>query len=105
MKKVQLRELCYARSGDKGDTVNVGLLAKDDRAYEQVRRSLTPEKIKAHFGSMVRGGVEIYEMPNIRALNVVLRQALDGGASRTLRLDQTGKSMGSALLRMEIEVS
>ncbi|MBI2059313.1 MAG: hypothetical protein HYT87_06020 [Nitrospirae bacterium] len=104
MRKVQLRDLCYARSGDKGDTVNVGLLAKDATAYDLLRRHLTPEKIKSHFGAMVRGPVEIYEMPNIQALNVVLRQALDGGASRTLRLDQTGKAMGSALLRMEIEL-
>jgi hypothetical protein len=101
---VQLKDLAYARSGDKGDKCNVGLLAKDEHAYKLLQRELTPERIKEHYGSMVKGEVEIHAMPNINALNVVLHGALGGGATRTLRWDQTGKSMGNALLRLELEV-
>lgn len=104
MNTIQLRELAYARSGDKGDVCNVGLLAFNRENYELIRKYVTPERVKAHFGDMVKGEVEIYEMPNIEALEIVLRNALDGGATRTLRFDQTGKAMGTALLRMEIPV-
>ena len=97
-----LKDLAYARSGDKGDVSNIGVLAFDRAAYAVLRRTLTPERIKAHFGEMVRGPVEVYEMPNIDALQVVLHGALGGGATRTLRYDQTGKAMATALLRMEI---
>lgn len=102
MSTIQLRELAYARSGDKGDVCNVGLLAFDSQSYALIQKYVTAERIKAHFGDMVKGPVEIYEMPNIEALEIVLRNALDGGATRTLRFDQTGKAMGTALLRMEI---
>lgn len=104
MAKRQLRELAYARSGDKGDVANVGLLAFDADSYEILCRELTPERIKEHFGDMVKGPVEIYELPKIHSLEIVLRNAIDGGATRTLRFDQTAKAMGTALLRMEIEV-
>lgn len=104
MDTVQLRELAYARSGDKGDVCNVGLLAFNRENYELMRKYVTPERVKEHFGDMVKGAVEIYEMPNIEALEIVLRNALGGGATRTLRFDQTGKAMGTALLRMEIPV-
>ena len=104
MQTVQLREIAYARSGDKGDVCNIGLLALSPENYELIRRYVTPERIKAHFGDMVKGAVEIYEMPNIHALEIVLRNALDGGATRTLRFDQTGKAMSTALLRLEIPV-
>jgi hypothetical protein len=104
MDTVQLRELAYARSGDKGDLCNVGLLAFNRENYELIRKYVTPERVKEHFGDMVKGAVEIYEMPNIDALEIVLRNALDGGATRTLRFDQTGKAMGTALLRLEIPV-
>ncbi|MGQ9598526.1 MAG: AtuA-related protein [Anaerolineae bacterium] len=100
----QLRELAYARSGDKGDVCNIGLLAFDEKAYELIRREVTPERIKAHFGDMVKGVVEIYPLPKVHALEIVLRNALGGGATRTLLFDQTGKSMSTALLRMEIPV-
>ncbi|MFN8497918.1 MAG: hypothetical protein U0641_08685 [Anaerolineae bacterium] len=98
----QLRELAFVRSGDKGDVCSVGLLAFDDDAYTLLAREVTPERIKEHFRDMVKGPVEIYPMPNINALHIVLRNALDGGATRTLRFDQTGKAMSTALLRMEI---
>lgn len=104
MATVKLVELAFARSGDKGDSCNVGLLAKDRAAYELIERHLTPELVKRHFGDMVAGDVVIYPMPNIDALNVVLHGALGGGATRTLRWDQTGKSMGNALLRLDLEV-
>ena len=101
----KLRELAYARSGDKGDVCNVGLLALSDEAYEIIEREVTPERVKAHFGDMVKGDVEIYPLPKVNALEIVLRNALGGGATRTLLFDQTGKSMSTALLRMEVPVS
>jgi hypothetical protein len=100
----QIRELAYARSGDKGDVCQVNLLAFDDEAYAVLARELTPERIKAHFGTMVKGDVEIYPMPNVNSLEIVLRNALGGGATRTLLFDQTGKSMSTALLRMQVPV-
>lgn len=102
--RAQLKELAFARSGDKGDVSNIGLLAKNRESYEILKKEVTPARVKGHFGAMVKGEVKIYEMPNIDALEVILSRALGGGATRTLRLDQTGKSMGQALLRMEIEV-
>ncbi len=102
--KAKLKDLAFARSGDKGDVSNIGLLAKSREFYEILKKEVTPQRVKAHFGSMAKGDVNIYEMPNIDALEVIMSRALGGGATRTLRLDQTGKSMGQALLRMEIEV-
>ena len=103
-KKLQLKELCYARSGDKGDISNIGLIAFSKENYEIIREKVTPERVKAHFGDMVKGEVKVYEMPSVNALEVVMYGALGGGATRTLRFDQTGKAMGQALLRMEIEI-
>jgi hypothetical protein len=104
MSKVQLKELAYVRSGDKGDVCNIGLLALNAQNYEIIRQQVTPERVKAFFGDMVKGPVNIYELPNIHSLEIVLHNALDGGATRTLRFDQTGKAMGTALLRLEVEV-
>jgi len=101
----QLRELAFARSGDKGDICQVNLLAFDDHAYAILAREVTPERVKAHFGDMVKGDVEIYPMPKINSLEIVLRNALGGGATRTLLFDQTGKSMSTALLRMRVPVA
>jgi hypothetical protein len=100
----QLNDLAYARSGDKGDVSNIGVIAHSPEAYEILREYLTPERIKAHFGSMVKGDVEVYEMPNIHVLQVVMRGALEGGATRNLRFDQTGKAMATALLRLPVPV-
>ena len=97
-----LKDLAYTRSGYKGDVSNIGVLAFDGAAYQRLRRALTPERLKAHFGDMVRGPIEVYEMPNIEALQIVMRGALGGGATRTLRFDQTGKAMATALMRLEI---
>jgi hypothetical protein len=104
MKKVKLHDLAFARSGDKGDVSNIGLMAKTKDIYEVLSKTVTPEKIKDHFRGMIKGNVEIYRMPNLDSLEIILRRALGGGATCTLRFDQTGKSMGQALLRMEVEV-
>lgn len=103
-RSVRLEEISFARSGDKGDVCSVGLIAKTSKAYETLINEVTADKIKSHFGDMVKGDVELYPMPNVGCLHVVLRNALGGGATRTLRYDQTGKAMGQALLRMEVEV-
>jgi hypothetical protein len=102
--RVRLSELCYVRSGDKGDISNIGLLAFNGRNYEIIKKQVTPERVKGHFKEWVGGDVEIYDMPNINALEIVMHRALGGGATKTLRIDQTGKAMGNALLWMEIDV-
>ena len=104
MGKILLKELAFARSGDKGDVSNIGIMAKSKNAYDFLLKAITPEKIKAHFKGMVKGDVEVYPMPNIQSLEIVLRKSLGGGATSTLRFDQTGKSMCSALQRMELDV-
>jgi hypothetical protein len=104
-RRVALRDVAQARSGDKGDLANVAVFAPTDALYAAFVRELTPERVRAHFGRFVRGSVDRYEVPNVRALNFVLHQALDGGAARSLRSDPLGKSYGSLILRMEIEVS
>jgi len=102
MAKIQLKELAFARSGDKGDVSNIGLMAKSKNIYDFLLKTITPERVKEHFKGMIKGEVEIYPMPNIESLEIILRRALGGGATCTLRFDQTGKSMGQALLRMEV---
>jgi hypothetical protein len=104
MKRVKLEKLAFARSGDKGDVSDIGIMAKTKNIYNFLSKAITPEKVKECFGGIIKGDVEIYPMPNIDSLEIVLRQALGGGATCTLRFDQTGKSMGQALLRMELEV-
>jgi len=99
---MQLKDIAYARSGDKGDVVNVGVLALDDRAFEILVQTLTPDRIKRHFGDWVRGEVEVFPMPNINGFNLLLHNALGGGATKTLRYDVTGKAFSTALLRMEV---
>ena len=103
MDKVLLTDLAYARSGDKGDVCNIGLMAKTKNIYDFLYKTITPEKVKDHFKGMVKGDVEIYPVPNIDSLEIVLRRSLDGGATCTLRFDQTGKSMCTALLRMAVD--
>ncbi|MGZ4677737.1 MAG: AtuA-related protein [Acidimicrobiia bacterium] len=101
--KVVLRSFCGFRAGDKGDTADVALFAYDDLGYETIVREVTAERVKAHFGSMVTGDVVRYEAPNVRALNFVLRGALGGGGPRSLRSDNLGKSLGGALVRLEVD--
>ena len=101
--KTQLLHLVHARSGDKGDKANIGLFAPDRATYDLLVREVTSERVREHFKGIVTGKVERFEVPNVLALNFVLHGALNGGASRSLRSDALGKSLSSALLRMEIE--
>jgi hypothetical protein len=103
MARLQLRELCGYRSGDKADIANVAIFADDEETYDVIVREVTAERVKAHFGAMVRGGVDRYEARNVLALNFVLHDALGGGGPRSLRSDSLGKTMGGALVRMEID--
>jgi hypothetical protein len=102
--RIQLRDLCGARSGDKGDISDVSLFADDEAAYEAIREAVTTARVKDHFGSLVQGPVERFETPNVWALKFVLYDALGGGAPRSLRADNLGKTFGAALLRLWIEV-
>ena len=104
MAKIQLVDLAHSRSGDKGDMANVGLIAYEPEHYELLCEAVTAEKVKAHFGDRVRGRVDRYELPNLRALNFLLHEALDGGGTVSLMNDAQGKVFSTALLRMEIEV-
>ena len=102
--RVKLAEIAHARAGDKGNTSNVSLTVFDRRHFEPVRAQITPEAVKAWFGDLVRGGVERYELPQLGALNFVLHDALAGGVTRSLALDAHGKSRGTVLLAMEIDL-
>jgi hypothetical protein len=104
MAKIQLRDLCGARSGDKGDISDVSLFADDEAAYEAIRAEVTAERVKAHFGELVRGEVLRYEARNVLALKFVMHGALGGGAPRSLRSDNLGKTHGASLLRMWVDV-
>jgi hypothetical protein len=100
---VQLRYVAHGRSGDKGDTANIGLIANDPALYPILVREVTAAKVGRHFRGMA-GRVERYELPNLHALNFVLHEALDGGGTISLRTDAQGKVYSTALLRMEIRV-
>lgn len=104
MARIQLRELCGYRAGDKGDVSDVAIFADDDETYALIVREVTAERVKEHFGSIVHGTVVRYEAPNVRALNFVMRGALGGGGPRSLRSDNLGKTLGGALVRLEIDV-
>jgi hypothetical protein len=104
VKKIPLYAMAHARSGDKGDASNVGVLAYDDRGYEILRRWLTPERLRAHFDGIVQGKVERFEMPNLRGLNFLLHDSLGGGGSASLKNDAQGKTHAMAMLRLMVEV-
>ena len=104
MPRLRLYEMCGYRAGDKGDIANVALFADDTEVYEVIVREVTAERVKAHFGSMVAGDVVRYEARNVLALNFVMGGALGGGGPRSLRSDALGKTLGGALVRLEIEV-
>lgn len=102
--KVPLSQIAHTRSGDKGDTCNIGLIALDERDYPVLVREVTAERVKRHFGDLVRGEVERFELPNLGALNFLLHGALGGGGTVSLRTDAQGKTFGAALLSMELEL-
>ena len=101
---VRLREIAHARSGDKGDCANIGLIALRAEDYPVLVREVTAERVKDHFRELCRGRVERFELPNLHALNFLLYEALDGGGTVSLRTDAQGKTFSAALLRMEIEI-
>lgn len=104
MKRLQLVRLAHARSGDKGDTVNVGVIPYREEYYPFLEEVLTPERVKSHFGEMVKGRVERFDMPNLHALNFLLHNALGGGGTVSLMTDAQGKTFSTAMLRMELDV-
>jgi len=102
--KVRLVDIAHARSGDKGDTANVGVIALDPRWYEVLEKYVTRNRVAEHFRGMIEGDVDRYELPNLNALNFLLHGALDGGGTLSLKTDAQGKVYSTALLRMVIDV-
>jgi hypothetical protein len=102
--KIQLVKIAHARSGDKGDTANVGLIALREEFYPVLVQEVTAERVKQHFKGICKGNVERFELPNLGALNFLLHESLGGGGTLSLMTDAQGKTFSTALLRMEIEI-
>jgi hypothetical protein len=102
--KTQLYRIAHGRSGDKGDTVNVGVIALRPEFYPFIRELLTVERVKQHFGDLVGGDVERFELPNLNALNFLLHESLGGGGTVSLMTDAQGKTFSTAMLRMEVDL-
>jgi hypothetical protein len=102
--RIRLIEIAHARSGDKGDAGNVGVIARDERFYPVLVKELTPDVVKKHFKGICHGPVERFELPNLGALNFILHNTLGGGGTVSLKNDAQGKTLSSAMLRMEIEI-
>ena len=105
MPKIYLLDIAHGRSGDKGDTSNVCVFARKPEYYDLILREVTPERLKTYFKDMVKGDITRYEVESLSGINLVMHNALGGGATMSLRLDSLGKSMGSAVMRMKINVS
>ena len=103
MAEIYLKDIAHGRSGDKGDTSNICIFARNPEDYELIKREVTVERVKEHFGDMVKGEIIRYEVKSLNGFNFVLKNALGGGATHSLRLDSLGKSMASAIMRMKIE--
>lgn len=101
--KIRLIDIAHARSGDKGDTANVGVIARKREYYPILDKYLTVERVKKHFEGIALGKVERYDLPNLWALNFLLHEALGGGGTRSLKNDAQGKTLSSAMLRMELD--
>lgn len=104
MARVKLLQIAHARSGDKGDTANVGLIALKPGYYSYLVEQVTADRVKKHFEGICLGAVERFELPNLGALNFLLHESLDGGGTLSLKADAQGKTYSAALLRMEIDV-
>jgi hypothetical protein len=104
MARVKLVRIAHARSGDKGDTANVGLIALKPEYYPLLAEQVTAERVKKHFAGIGQGAVERFELPNLGALNFLLHESLDGGGTLSLKADAQGKTYSAALLRMEIDI-
>jgi hypothetical protein len=102
--RVPLSRIAMARSGDKGEGSNVGVIARSDAAFAFLARELTIERVRAHMAAINHGGVKRYAAPNLRALNFLLLDSLGGGGSASLKTDAQGKTHGLALLRLELDV-
>jgi hypothetical protein len=102
--KVQLLQICHARSGDKGDAANVGLIAREEKFYPLIKSKVTSVVVKKHFKGICEGKVERYELPNLWALNFLLHNTLGGGGTVSLKHDAQGKTLAAAMLRLEIDV-
>jgi hypothetical protein len=102
---LSLKDLAYTRSGDKGDISNVGVMAFGPAEYRALRTWLTPQRVADFFAGLVTGPVTVYELPRIESLQIVMHGALGGGATRTLRFDETGKSMAALMARMPVPVA
>lgn len=102
--KVRLLDIAHARSGDKGDTANVGLIALKPEWYDAIRKYVTLAAVETHFKGVIDGPVERYELPNLNALNFLLHGALDGGGTLSLKTDAQGKVFSTAMLRLVIDV-
>ena len=102
--KVPLSQLAHTRSGDKGDTCNIGVIAFREADYPVLAREVTADRVKQHFGDLLQGSVERFELPNLGALNFLLHGALGGGGTVSLRTDAQGKTFGAGLLALEIDV-
>lgn len=103
--QIQLVDIAHARSGDKGDTANVGLIALKPEWYDLLVREVTRERVAKHFKGVITGGVDRFELPNLKALNFLLHGALDGGGTLSLKTDAQGKVFSTAMLRMRIDVT
>jgi hypothetical protein len=104
MTRVRLEDIAHARSGDKGDGSNVGLIAYTEAGYRLLQQELTALRVKAHFAAICHGEVERFEVPNLKALNFILHDSLGGGGSESVKTDAQGKTHGQALLRMELDL-
>ena len=104
MREILLNDIAHGRSGDKGDTSNICVFARKPEYYVIINREVTPERLHDFFGDMVKGEIIRYEVPSLGGFNFVLKHALGGGATMSLRLDSLGKSMGSAIMRLKIHV-
>jgi hypothetical protein len=102
--KVRLLDIAHARSGDKGDTANVGVIALRPEWFAVLQMFLTKDRVAQHFKGMITGGVDRFELPNLGALNFLLHGALDGGGTLSLKTDAQGKVYSTALLRMTLDV-
>ena len=104
MAQIKIIDIASARSGDKNNVCNIGVMAKSEKDYALLKKYLTAEKVKQHFGPLIKGQVDRYEWDALESLNFVCHEALDGGASRSMRMDTLGKNFSSHLLRMVLEI-
>jgi hypothetical protein len=104
MRRIRLEDIAHARSGDKGDASNVGVIAYTEAGFRLLQKELTAARVKAHFSAICRGEVDRYEVPNLKAINFILHDSLGGGGSESVKTDAQGKTHGQALLRMELEL-